>query len=75
MPNPSGRKHRFNAKGHGRARKRHRPRPPPNASRAKKAVEEKKEMPGCCEAVKHYGDAWDYENYEKEELKAKGLFL
>jgi hypothetical protein len=27
------------------------------------------------EAVKHYGDAWEYEHYEKEGHKANGRFL
>jgi len=27
------------------------------------------------ESVKHYGDSWEYEHYEKESHKANGLFL
>lgn len=75
MPNPRKRRHRFNAKGPKRARRPPRIRRPRKARPVKKPVEEKKESGPECEAVKHYGDAWDYENYEKEELKAKGLFL
>lgn len=75
MANPRRRKHLFRARGPKKAKKPQKPRRPRRARKAKKPAEEKKELPPDCEAVKHYGDAWDYENYEKEEMKAKGLFL
>jgi len=79
MANPRGRKHRFNARGPKRAGRPRRPRKQRKARRTKKAAKagspEKKDAPEGCEAVKHYGDAWDYEHYEKESLKALGLFL
>ena len=65
----------FRGRGPKKARRPGKPRRRRKARTARKPVEEKKELPPDCEAVKHYGDAWDYENYEKEELKAKGLFL
>lgn len=72
MANPRGRKHRFNARGQKKAKK---PRRPRKARPVKKPAEEKPKVPEGCEAVKHYGDAWDYEHYEKENLKAQGLYL
>ena len=72
MVNPKGRKHLFNARGLKKAKK---PRRPRKARPIKKPVEKQKQAPEGCEAVRHYGDAWDYEHYEKESLKAQGLYL
>jgi hypothetical protein len=69
MPNPRRRKHRFTVRG------RQKPRKPRKARSPNKAPAQEKEPSETVEAVRHYGDAWDYEAYEKEELKAKGLFL
>jgi hypothetical protein len=76
MANPRGRKHCFNAKGPERGRKQRKPRPPRKARQTKKAASaDKKEAPEGVEAVRHYGEAWDFEHYEKESLKAQGLYL
>jgi len=69
MANPRRRKHRFVSRGRKRARR------PRKARPSKEALAEKERAPENGEAVRHYGDAWDYEHYEKESLKAKGLFL
>jgi len=70
MANPRGRRHRYSARGSRKPRKPRKARRP-----AKRASGRKKKAPEGCEAVRHYGDAWDFEHYEKESLKAQGLYL
>ncbi|MBM4248608.1 MAG: hypothetical protein FJ149_04100 [Euryarchaeota archaeon] len=69
MAGPRRRRHRFERKGHRKPRK------AGKARRTKKPSAEKPAAPENGESVRHYGDAWDYENYEKESHKASGLFL
>jgi len=69
MANPRRRKHRFTSRGRKRARRPRKARPP------KKPPAEEALAPENGVSVRHYGDAWDYEHYEKESLKASGLFL
>jgi hypothetical protein len=75
MPNPRARMHRFNAKGRKTPRRLGRARRPRKARSPRKPSADKPDTPENVEAVRHYGDAWDFENYEKESLKALGLFL
>jgi hypothetical protein len=70
MANPRKRKHPTKARRPGKAKKNR------NVRRGKKAAPAAaRKAPEGCEAVKHYGESWDFEHYEKENLKASGLFL
>jgi hypothetical protein len=62
-----------------RKRRRQKPRRTPRARKAKSskkaAATKKAPPPEGAEPVRHYGQSWEFEHYEKESLKAMGLFL
>jgi hypothetical protein len=69
MAGPRRRKHRITRSAPKGSRRSPKARPP------RKAPAKKKQAEGNGESVRHYGDSWDFEHYEKEGLKASGLFL
>jgi hypothetical protein len=72
MAGPRRRRHTFSKKARPKPKK---PQKARRARPAKKPSAAKPASPENCEAVQHYGEAWDYEDYEKELHKASGLFL
>jgi len=45
------------------------------AKASRRAAPKKASLLEESEPVKHYGQSWEFEHYDKESLKASGLFL
>ena len=75
MAGPRRRRHTFSSKARPKPKKPRKARRARRARPAKKPCAPPAPAPQNGEAVQHYGEAWDYENYEKESHKASGLFL
>lgn len=58
-------------------RGRHKAQKKPSGRNAKvsRRVSKKASPKRDIEPVRHYGESWEFEHYEKENLKASGLFL
>ena len=69
MPNPGRPGHVNKGRRKGRRIK------PRKSMRRKDTAASKKKAPEGSESVRHYGEYWEYEHYEKESLKAQGIFL